>query len=202
MIDHLANNFLKSKFEYIISYLPKNCSANMLTITGFLIGIFAVLFISNENYILGLFLIIFNRFFDGLDGAVARKNGSTNFGGYLDIICDFIFYSAVVIGFAIADLEKNGLTVIFLLFSFVGTGTSFLAFAAIEKKNDIFKCEKGQKGFYYMKGLIEGSETIAFYIMICIFPDYFSILGIIFGFLCWITVLGRIFSAYTLLDRK
>ncbi len=56
--------------------------------------------------------------------------------------------------------------------------------------------------FYYSSGLIEGSETIAFYIMICIFPEYFSIIGVIFGFLCWITVLGRIFSAYAILDRK
>ena len=147
-------------------------------------------------------MVIINRFFDGLDGVVARKNGSTNFGGYLDILCDFIFYSAVVISFAIADWEKNGSTVIFLLFSFVGTGTSFLAFAAIEKKNDILKCERGQIEFYYMRGLIEGTETIAFYIMICVFPDYFSLLGLIFGLLCWLTVFGRIFSAYSLLDRK
>ena len=202
MIDRLANNFLKTKFEYISGYLPKFCSANILTITGFLIGIFSVLLISNENYIFGLFLILFNRFFDGLDGVVARKKGSTNFGGYLDILCDFIFYSAVVVGFAIVNLEKNGSTVIFLLFSFVGTGTSFLAFAAVEKKNDILKCGRGKKVFYYSSGLIEGSETIAFYIMICIFPEYFSIIGVIFGFLCWMTVFGRIFSAYALLDRK
>ena len=202
MIDHIANNFLKTKFEFISSYLPKFCSANILTITGFLIGIIAVLLISNENYIFGLCLILFNRFLDGLDGVVARKKGSTNFGGYLDILCDFIFYSAVVVGFAIVNLEKNGSTVIFLLFSFVGTGTSFLAFAAVEKKNDFLKCGRGKKVFYYSSGLIEGSETIAFYIMICIFPEYFSIIGVVFGFLCWITVFGRIFSAYALLDRK
>ena len=202
MLDHRINKIIHPIMNGLANHIPRQISANVITLVGFVVGLIVVPLLWFKMYLPAIVVILVNRFFDGLDGAVARKNGRTNFGGYLDIICDFIFYSAVVIGFAIADLEKNGLTVIFLLFSFVGTGTSFLAFAAIEKKNDIFKCEKGQKGFYYMKGLIEGSETIAFYIMICIFPDYFSILGIIFGFLCWITVLGRIFSAYTLLDRK
>ena len=76
-------------------------------------------------------------------------------------------------GFAIANFEKNGSTVIFLLFSFVGTGTSFLAFAAVEKKNNILKYGRGKKEFYYLSGLIEGSETIAFYIMIVFFQKIF-----------------------------
>ena len=134
MVDHLANKFLQKKLDSISEYLPSGISANMITMIGFVIGLISVISISLKFYVMGLFLIIINRFFDGLDGAVARKNGRTSFGGYIDILCDFIFYSAVVIGFVIADFEKNSQAAIFLLFSFVGTGTSFLAFAAIKKK--------------------------------------------------------------------
>ena len=144
-------------------------------------------------------MIFINRFFDGLDGVIARRKGITSFGGYLDITCDFIFYSALICGFALANLEKNGLPTIFLLFSFIGTGTSFLAFAAIEKNHTLSIGEKGEKSFFYMRGIIEGSETIAFYVMVCLFPDYFPVIAIIFGCFCWITVFVRVFSAYNLL---
>ena len=125
----LAYKLLQKKFECISEYLPNGFSANFLSITGLLIGLLAAILISLEFYFLGMVMIISNRFFDGLDGAVARRKGETSFGGYIDILFDFIFYSSVVFGFAIANLEKNSLAAIFLLFSFVGTGTSFLAFA-------------------------------------------------------------------------
>jgi len=144
-------------------------------------------------------MILINRFFDGLDGAVARRNGITSFGGYLDITCDFIFYSAVVCSFAIADSEKNSMAVIFLVFSFVGTGTSFLAFAAIAKTHGIYSKEKGEKSFYYSLGLVEGTETVLFYILVCLFPGQFPIFALIFGIMCWLTVFGRIRSAFSVL---
>ena len=148
---------------------------------------------------MGLVLIIINRIFDGLDGAIARRNGVTSLGGYLDITCDFIFYSAVIFGFALAEPEQNSFAAIFLLFAFVGTGTSFLAFAAIGKKHNLFLEERGEKAFYFKRGIIEGAETIAFFIIVCLFPEYFSIVAKIFGLLCWITVFGRAYSAYILL---
>ena len=200
MIDHLANRLLNKKIEYISKYIPHNISANAITLIGFFIGLLAVFFISIRFYFLGMVLIIINRFFDGLDGAVARRNGITSLGGYLDITCDFIFYSAVIFGFALAEPNQNSFAAIFLLFSFVGTGTSFLAFAAIEKKQNLFPSERGEKAFYYKRGLVEGIETIAFYIIVCLFPENFSIVAIIFGLFCWLTVIGRIYSAYFLLN--
>ena len=130
--------------ERISAFVPKNVSANKITIIGFLIGLIAVLLIFFKLHYLALIMILINRFFDGLDGAIARRNGATSFGGYLDITCDLIFYSAVIFGFALADPGKNGLASLFLVFSFVGTGTSFLAFAAISKKHDLFS--KDQHG--------------------------------------------------------
>jgi len=199
MVDHWANLFLSKKMDYISSYVPYYISANLITVTGFAIGLFAATLIYLKFYILGLVMVIANRFFDGIDGAVARRNGITSFGGYLDILCDFIFYSAVIFAFAMSNPEKNSLVSVFLVFSFVGTGTSFLAFAAIVNRYDLLLKKRIQKAFFYMRGFVEGTETILFFVIVCFFPDYFPVFALIFGILCWITVFGRIGYAYYLL---
>ena len=81
----------------------------------------------------------------------------------------------------------------------MGTGASFLAFAAVAEKHGIASEAQGQKAFYYLEGLAEGTETILFYIIICLFPEYFPALAVIFGGICWLTVIGRFGSAFSLL---
>lgn len=201
MIDRWMNSILHPTLEYIAKEIPRNISANTMTILGFGIGMISVPLLWIKLYSLALVFILINRFFDGLDGAVARRNGITSFGGYLDITCDFIFYSAVIFGFALADPENNSLAATFLIFSFIGTGTSFLAFAIVAEKHGISSSDayKGQKAFYYLKGLAEGTETILFYLIICFFPEHFPTLALVFGIICWLTVIGRFGSAYSLL---
>ncbi|MBL4666139.1 MAG: CDP-alcohol phosphatidyltransferase family protein, partial [Sneathiella sp.] len=111
-------------------------SANSVTVIGFCIGLAAVPLIAIEYYWAGLALILINRLFDGLDGAVARQSLLSDFGGYLDIVCDFIFYSAIVFAFTLARPE-NGIAAAFLILSFIGTGTTFLAYAVMAEKNNI-----------------------------------------------------------------
>ena len=198
MVDRWANTLVHPTMDDIAVYVPRQISANNITFAGFAIGLLAVPLLWIENYPAALALILINRFFDGLDGAVARRNGVTNLGGYLDITCDFIFYSAIIMGFALADPGINSLSATFLIFSFTGTGTSFLAFAIIAEKHRISSTARGQKAFYYLGGLTEGTETIIFYIIICLFPQYFPVLAVTFGSLCWLTVVGRFGSAYSL----
>ena len=85
---------------------------------------------------IGLGLILLNRLLDGLDGAVARATHPTDFGGFLDIVADFVFYIAVPIGFAMAQ-PTNQLPALWLVGSFALTGTSFLAFATLAAKRGI-----------------------------------------------------------------
>ena len=199
MVDRWANTIVHPAMEDIAEYVPRQISADAITLVGFAIGMVAVPLLWIKLYSLALVFILINRFFDGLDGAVARKNGITSLGGYLDITCDLIFYSAVIFGFALADPEKNSLSATFLIFSFIGTGVSFLAFAAVAEKHGISSEAHGQKAFYYLEGLAEGTETILFYIIICFFPESFPGLAVIFGSICWLTVIGRFGSAYSLL---
>jgi phosphatidylglycerophosphate synthase len=170
-------------------------SANAVTVAGFAVGLVAVPLIAAEAYGAALVAILINRLSDGLDGAVARHRGPTDLGGYLDIVSDFLFYAAVPFAFALARPE-NAVPAAFLLLSFVGTGSTFLAFAIIAAKRGVTTSARGRKAFYYLGGLTEGTETIAVFAAFCLFPSAFPLLAWIFGALCWLTALSRIAMAW------
>jgi len=169
-------------------------TADAVTLAGFAVGLVAIPLLATEQFGLALLAIALNRLADGLDGAVARQRGPTDLGGYLDIVCDFLFYSGVVFGFALAR-PQNALPAAFLIFSFVGTGSSFLAFAILAAKRGLATAVRGRKSFYYLGGLTEGSETIALFVAVCLLPDVFPPLAWIFGALCCITTVSRTLGA-------
>jgi phosphatidylglycerophosphate synthase len=170
-------------------------SANSVTLAGMLVGIGAALAIALGAYWAGLALIIANRIADGVDGAIARASGKTGFGGYLDILCDFAFYVAVPLGFA-AAAPTNMLPALLLVASFTLTGISFLAFAAIAAQRGEETSAHGQKSFFYSTGIAEGSETIAVFIAMCLFPSFFPVIAMAYAVLCVITVGQRTWLAW------
>jgi phosphatidylglycerophosphate synthase len=169
--------------------------ANSITLVGFAFGIGAAAAIACQLYLFSLGLLLANRLADGLDGAVARVKGATDFGGFLDILLDFLVYNALAIGFALAA-PVNVLPALFLLLSFVGTGTSFLAYATLAAKRRLTHERQGRKSFYYLGGLAEGSETLLFFALACLLPQHFPLLAWIFAGLCFITTLGRTAQAW------
>jgi phosphatidylglycerophosphate synthase len=169
-------------------------NANAITVGGFLVGVGAWVALALTIYPLALALILLNRIADGLDGAVARRLGPTDLGGYLDIVLDFLFYSGVPFFFAVGRPE-TALPAAFLVFSFVGTGCSFLAFATVAAKQGWTTEARGHKSIYYLGGLTEGTETIALFVLISLLPDRFALLAWVFGSLCWITTASRIAAA-------
>lgn len=86
-----------------------------------------------------------------------------------------------------------------LLFAFIGTGSSFLAFAALAAKHNIDNPGYAHKSFYYIGGLTEGTETIVLFVLCCLFPAHFAVFAWIFGALCWLTTTTRIWSGYVTL---
>jgi phosphatidylglycerophosphate synthase len=161
-------------------------SADILTIAGAAIGLVAAVAISREQFGAGLVLIMLNRIFDGFDGAVARINGTTEFGGYLDTLADFLFYVSVPVAFGWAN-GANQLPALLLVASFTLTAVSFLGFAAIAAKRGESDGVHGPKALIYSTGLMEGGETIAFFILFCLFPAYFPGLAMLFAGLCILT---------------
>jgi len=139
-----------------------------------------------------LFFILLNRLFDGLDGTVARLTEPTDRGGFLDIVLDFLFYSSIPLGFAIASPDSNALAAATLIYAFIGTGCSFLAFAIIAAKREMDSTDYPDKGFYYLGGLTEATETIAVFALMCLFPSWFYMLAYGFAALCFLTTFLRI----------
>lgn len=174
---------------------------DQVTITSFFIGLLVLPALYFQNYWLALLFIAINRIGDGVDGALARMTEISDAGGYLDIVLDFIFYSAVVLGFALAEPEKNGLAAAVLLFAFVGTGSSFLAFAVMAERRGTENIVYPNKGIYYLGGLTEGSETIICFVLFCLFPSFFAVLAFLFATLCFITTLTRIVGGYLSLRK-
>ncbi|WP_347330650.1 CDP-alcohol phosphatidyltransferase family protein [Marinimicrobium locisalis] len=173
--------------------------ADQVTVVGFIVGMLAVPFLWMEWYTAALLAIGLNRLGDGLDGAVARIQGLSDAGGFLDIVLDFIFYNAIAFGFLLANPEQNALWAGLLMFSFAGTGTTFLAFAIMANKHQLDSPDYPQKSLYYMGGLTEGTETIIAFILFCLFPQHFPWLAGIFALMCWVTTLARIRAGYATL---
>ncbi len=169
--------------------------ADAVTLIGFATGMTALPLLAVGLHGPALAAILANRLLDGLDGAVARASGSTDRGGYLDIVCDFIFYAAVPLGFAFAE-PAHALAAAFLIFSFVGTGSTFLAFAVIAAKRGLTTEARGRKAFVYLGGLTEGTETIAFFVLVCVRPDWFPLAAAVFGSLCLATAAGRTYTGW------
>jgi phosphatidylglycerophosphate synthase len=170
-------------------------TANQVTMIGAAFGLIAAGCVAAGLFYPALWFVIANRVIDGLDGAVARASRSSDFGGYLDIVSDFIFYSAIPLAFAVARPE-TALAAAFLIFSFIGTATSFLGFAILAEKHQVTTQICGKKAFYYLGGLTEGTETILLFLAMLVWPDYFSLMAIVFGILCWVTTGTRIYAAY------
>jgi phosphatidylglycerophosphate synthase len=139
-------------------------SANAVTVAGFAIGLAALPALAAGLYAAALLLILVNRLLDGVDGAVA-----------------------------LAD-PANALAASFLVFSFMGTGASFLAYAAVAAKRRVSVAPS--KTFFYLGGLTEGTETILCFVLMCLFPAAFATIAWIFGALCWITTATRVVAAY------
>ncbi|HEY3983966.1 CDP-alcohol phosphatidyltransferase family protein [Cedecea sp.] len=202
MFDSYLHPRIKPALNCLAAALDKpGITPDRLTLAGFALGVLALPFLALQWYSLALIAIVFNRLLDGLDGALARRRGLTDAGGFLDIALDFLFYALVPFGFILADPSQNAFAGAWLLFSFIGTGSSFLAFAALAQKHDIANPGYAHKSFYYLGGLTEGTETILLFVLGCLFPGWFAWLAWIFGGLCWLTTLNRVWGGYKTLKR-
>lgn len=166
--------------------------ADWVTAVGAVCGLGAGIAVACGWYLLALLLGALRSVCDGLDGAIARATRTTGRGAFLDAVADFLFYAAVPLGFAIADPGVNALPAAFLLACFLGTGASFLAFAVQAERRGLTNTRLPQKGFYYLGGLTEGSETLACFGLMCVWPSAFPVLATVFGGLCLITVGARV----------
>lgn len=169
--------------------------ADTMTLFGLGMGLAAAVAIAANWFLLGLALIIVSRLADGLDGAIARATKKTDFGGYLDISADFLFYGAIPFGFIIADPTANTLAGSFLLVAFYFNGATFLGYAILAEKHKLTTEQRGIKSLYFTDGLLEGTETILFFMIVTIWPFIFPVFAAIFAIMTLVTATGRLMMA-------
>lgn len=170
-------------------------TANAVTMAGLALGLASAALIAQGAFLAALAVLLLSRLADGLDGAVARATARTDFGGYLDIASDFLFYGAVPFAFALYAPDRNALAASFLLTGFYVNGTSFLGYAILAEKRRMESSEQGQKSLYFSNGLLEGTETIGFFVILCLLPGFFTPLAYAFGTLCFATAVLRVRAA-------
>lgn len=194
MIDRQTTGLIRPALDALARRLVQlGIGADALTFAGLAIGWAAAGAIALQAFGIGAALILVSRLFDGLDGAVARATTPTDRGGFLDISLDFLFYPAIPLAFAIAQPAANALAAAVLLAAFVGTGTCFLAFATIAAKRGLTSLDYPHKSFYFLGGLTEATETLAFFIAMCLWPQHFASLAYLFAVMCAVTIGMRIF---------
>jgi len=193
MFDRAATALIRPTVQGLARQVVRTgVSANQLTLTGFAIGLFAAYLIATESYLSGAAAIFVSRLLDALDGAVARLTQTTDAGGFLDIAFDFLFYASIPLAFAISDPARNALPAAVLLAAFIGTGTSFLAFAVMAAKRGLSSVDYPNKSFYFLGGLTEATETLGCFAAMCVWPSYFIELAYGFAALCFVTTATRI----------
>ncbi len=193
MLDRFLTPILRSPLQRIARVLVRaGVGANTVTLAAFAAGLIAAGLIAASAYGSGAIALVASRLLDGLDGAVARETQPTDAGGFLDIALDFVFYASIPLAFALASPATNALPAAALLASFVGSGSSFLAFAALAAKRGMDNLAYPDKSLYFLGGLTEATETLAFFVAMCLWPAHFDMLATTFAVLCAVTTATRI----------
>lgn len=197
MLDRAAAALLSPGLRWGARVLHRaGCSANAVTAFGFLVGVGAAVAIAGRWYAVGLALILVSRLCDGLDGALARLTRPTDRGAFLDVVLDFIFYASIPLAFAVSDPATRALPAAALLAAFVGTGSSFLAYAVLAERRGLRSDSYASKGFFYVGGLTEAGETLACFALMCLLPAWFAVWAYGFALLCVVTVLTRVWAGW------
>ncbi len=201
MLDPYATALIRRPLLALARRLARwGLSANSITLAGFALGLFAAFLIANQHYLTGAAAIFGSRLLDALDGAVARLGQPTDAGGFLDIALDFLFYASIPLAFALADPAQNALAAAVLLAAFMGTSSSFLAFAALAAKLGLSSRVYPAKSIYFLGGLTEATETLACFAAMCLWPQHFAALAYGFAALCAITIVTRLWWGWKALS--
>jgi phosphatidylglycerophosphate synthase len=169
-----------------------------LTLAAAGVGLAAAVAAWQGAYMLGLVFWGGNRLLDGLDGTLARVTGrQSDFGAYLDIVCDHLIATALALGLALAaGTAAAYLALALLLGSFYINAATWMYLAALFEKRSAGAWTRGELTTVAMpSGLIEGAETVLFYALFLLFPSALVPLFLLMAVLVLLTALQRVLWA-------
>lgn len=194
MFDHLLRG-LKDRLLAPLAMLLRGVSPNLLSVIALLLGLGSAYAAWQRAWGLGLVLWLANRTVDGLDGAVARlAERQTDFGGYLDILLDFVVYAAIPVGFALSARDFSPmLAAVLLEASFFVNACSWMYLSAVLEKRAAGAASRGELTSVTMPpGLIAGFETVVFYALFFLFPQHLDSLFSVMAALVGVTIVQRL----------
>ena len=170
---------------------------NVVSVLAFTVGALAAVAVLRHAYLLGLGLWITNRVLDGLDGLVARTHAKqSDFGGYLDLLLDYLVYLLVPISFVAADPAPVNLwAVLLLISSYVLNAVSWIMLSALLEKRRMHSVGR-LTSIEMPAGLIEGAETILFYMLFYFVPAHIAVAFAVMALLVFFTAGQRVVWAY------
>lgn len=164
-------------------------SPTAVTGAGFVVGIGACVAAAFAVWALALVLWLVNRTLDGLDGALARLRGTSDRGGFLDIVSDFAVYGGFVLAVSIAEPDAR-LACVVLLVAYYVSGTAFLAWSSLAERRALQSGDS--RSLRFVGGLAEGTETIIAYVLFCLLPGSAETIAWAFAAVVAITALQRV----------
>jgi len=199
MLDKILRNIKEILLLPFAKQAGKVLHPNMITLLSFTFGIVSVYYIIERSLMTALVFWLLNRIFDGLDGTVARvTERSSDFGGYLDIVLDFIIYSAIPVAFVYSDPSAGNYFILsVLLSSYYVNAASWMYLSSILEKRNIGAASNNEMTSITMpSGIADGTMTIIFYTLFFIFPSYLKQLFVLFIVLVLVSIVQRMVWAY------
>ena len=198
MFDHLLRLFKDRLLGPFARALGPSLSPNVISVVAFLFGIASAVAAYRASDGAALCFWLVNRTFDGLDGTHARVHArQTDFGGYFDIVLDFVVYAAIPSALVAAAGSMALATAgMFLLSAFFVNAASLMYLAAILERREIGAMARGELTTITMPpGIVAGTETVVFFSLFLAVPTCRLALFWIMGALVCANVLQRLWWA-------
>jgi phosphatidylglycerophosphate synthase len=196
MFDHLLR-LLKDRWLAPLSrMLGPRLSPTALSLIAFVIGIAAAVAAYRGAVVLSLAAWALNRLLDGLDGTHARVHTrQTDFGGYVDIMLDFIVYAAIPVALVARD-PSLALAGVFLEATFFVNTASWMYLSAILEGRQSGAAARGELTTVTMPpGVVAGTETVVFYALFLTLAGWRAPLFWLMGSLVCVNIVQRLWWA-------
>ncbi|MEI9992120.1 MAG: CDP-alcohol phosphatidyltransferase family protein [Rhizomicrobium sp.] len=177
MLDSFLRRHLDGPLAPVAAWLQaRKIRGWTLTVSAFLCSAVAMLDIGHRTYLAGLVLLVLAGAFELLDGPVARREGATPFGAYLDLVLSVIAAAGIAFAFALAEPDR-ALAAMFLMLGLVARTATLAGTFAVTP---------------WAPSLIGKTELFLAFALACLLPDRFSIIAYLVGTLCFVAAGSRV----------
>ena len=195
MLDTHGRKYVEPIIESVANaFINRNISANKVTVLAFVLGISSGGWMLLGEPLIATAVLWISGLFDAVDGAIARKTGtSSSWGALMDITFDRIVELSVIISLAVLYPQAR-LVLIMLTGSIIISMTVFLTVGALSKNTK-------NKAFYYQAGLAERTEGFIMSSLMMLFSNHIIIITIVYFLAILFTAGQRLKEAYELLKN-